>query len=76
MTQGHWTRREAILAASAASLFPAGVAGAENGSMLTRPIPSSGEKLPVIGLGTYDVFDVAGSDNEIATRREIMDLLL
>ena len=26
--------------------------------MLTRAIPSSGEKLPVIGLGTYSVFDV------------------
>ena len=26
--------------------------------MLTRAIPSSGEKLPVIGLGTWEVFDV------------------
>ncbi|PYK45736.1 MAG: aldo/keto reductase, partial [Verrucomicrobia bacterium] len=26
--------------------------------MLTRPIPSSGEKLPVIGLGTWQTFDV------------------
>jgi len=26
--------------------------------MLTRAIPSTGEKLPVIGLGTYNVFDV------------------
>jgi diketogulonate reductase-like aldo/keto reductase len=31
------------------------------GLMLERPIPSSGEKLPVIGLGTSRVFDV-GSD--------------
>ena len=27
--------------------------------MLTRPIPSSGEKLPVIGMGTWQTFDVA-----------------
>ena len=27
--------------------------------MLTRPIPSSGELLPVIGLGTWQTFDVA-----------------
>ena len=26
--------------------------------MVTRSIPSSGEKLPVIGLGTWSVFDV------------------
>jgi aryl-alcohol dehydrogenase-like predicted oxidoreductase len=27
--------------------------------MLTRPIPRTGEALPVIGMGTYDTFDVA-----------------
>ena len=30
-------------------------------AILTRPIPSSGEALPVIGLGTWQTFDV-GSD--------------
>jgi aryl-alcohol dehydrogenase-like predicted oxidoreductase len=29
--------------------------------MLTRPIPSSGEAIPVIGLGTWQTFDVGGS---------------
>jgi diketogulonate reductase-like aldo/keto reductase len=29
-------------------------------SMITRSIPVSGEKLPVIGLGTWQTFDVAG----------------
>ena len=28
-------------------------------AMHTRPIPSSGEKLPVIGMGTWQTFDVA-----------------
>ena len=27
---------------------------------LTRPIPSSGERVPVIGLGTWQTFDVSG----------------
>jgi diketogulonate reductase-like aldo/keto reductase len=31
------------------------------GAMISRPIPSSGEAMPVIGLGTSQVFDV-GSD--------------
>lgn len=30
--------------------------------MLSRPIPSSGEALPVVGLGTWQTFDVALSD--------------
>jgi diketogulonate reductase-like aldo/keto reductase len=40
--------------------------------MLMRPIPSSGEKLPVIGLGTWRTFDVdLTSDN----RRQLSDVL-
>src|SRR5258707_9283784 len=31
-------------------------------AMLTRPIPSSGEAMPVVGLGTSHVFDV-GADS-------------
>lgn len=43
--------------------------------MRTRPIPATGEALPVIGLGTYGVFDVDGSGEEIAARRAILDAL-
>jgi diketogulonate reductase-like aldo/keto reductase len=32
--------------------------------MLTRPIPSTGEQLPVIGLGTWQTFDVRLSSGE------------
>jgi diketogulonate reductase-like aldo/keto reductase len=35
-----------------------GQAKGESSAMLTRAIPSSGEKLPVIGLGTWRAFDV------------------
>ncbi len=59
------TRREAtrLIGASAASLLlPIDAARAqatnEPSTMLTRAIPSSGEKLPVIGLGTWQTFDV------------------
>lgn len=44
--------------------------------MRTREIPGSGELLPVIGLGTYDVFDVAGTAHELAERNAIVELLL
>src|SRR5260370_19809914 len=71
------TRREAarLIAASAAGLFlPSGAARAANESsrMLMRAIPSSGEKLPVIGLGTWRTFDVdLAPDN----RKELEDVL-
>ena len=40
--------------------------------MLTRIIPSSGEKLPVIGLGTWRAFDV---DLSADIRRQLADVL-
>ena len=47
-------------------------AKAESSSMLTRAIPSTGEKLPVIGLGTWQAFDV---DLTAENRRERGDVL-
>jgi aryl-alcohol dehydrogenase-like predicted oxidoreductase len=61
------TRREfATLAAAggAAALAPA--AFAQTPSLVIRPIPSSGEPLPAVGLGTAEVFD---SDDD-ATRQK------
>jgi diketogulonate reductase-like aldo/keto reductase len=59
------TRRQAtrLISASAAGLFlPVHASRAqgtiESSTMLTRAIPSSGERLPVIGLGTWRAFDV------------------
>ncbi len=48
---------------------------ADNADMLNRPIPISGERLSVIGLGTYQVFDVASSTEAIASRRAIVELM-
>jgi diketogulonate reductase-like aldo/keto reductase len=70
-----WTRRDFIQLAAAAGLLPA-VAAAEDEQMMTRSIPSSGEQLPVIGLGTWQVFDVESTPEEINLRRQIVDLLL
>jgi hypothetical protein len=51
-----------LIGASAMGCFFSATARAQSGgeafTMLTRPIPSSGEKLPVIGLGTWQTFDV------------------
>lgn len=57
-----------LAAASAASLVlgaPAAAAdGVPSSAMRTRPIPATGEALPVIGCGTYVGFDVAPGSAE------------
>ncbi len=44
--------------------------------MLTRRIPVSAEALPVVGLGTYQVFDVESNTETIASRRAIVALMV
>ena len=44
--------------------------------MLTRNIPSTGEALPVIGLGTYKGFDTGSSGKERAVLGEVLATLL
>jgi aryl-alcohol dehydrogenase-like predicted oxidoreductase len=41
-------------------------------AMLTRKIPSTGELLPVIGIGTWQTFDVAGDAQSRAPLEEVM----
>jgi diketogulonate reductase-like aldo/keto reductase len=73
------TRREAarLIGAGMAGAFwpvsaPRGQAKAESSTMLMRAIPSSDEKLPAIGLGTWRVFDV---DLMPDNRRQLGDVL-
>ena len=75
------TRRKAarLIAASAAGLFlPSGAARAANESsrMLMRAIPSSGEKLPVIGLGTWQTFDVDLTADNRRQPEEVLSLFV
>jgi diketogulonate reductase-like aldo/keto reductase len=55
-------RRVMLQAAGAAALLSAMTeSAAAPAGLITRPIPRSGERLPAVGLGTYQVFDVAPS---------------
>ena len=45
-------------------------------SMRRRVIPATGERLPVVGLGTYIAFDVDSTPAAIKQRKSIVDLLI
>jgi diketogulonate reductase-like aldo/keto reductase len=45
-------------------------------AMTTRPIPASGELMPVVGLGTSQVFDVGGDGASREKLREVLRLML
>ncbi len=59
-------------AAPAAGGAPAGEQGEEGTAMQTREVPRSGEAIPVIGLGTWQTFDVALGPSERAPRLEVL----
>ena len=68
------SRRRALLAALSGTFIPAAFAQGQN-RIHMKKIPSSGETLPVIGLGTWQTFD-AGSDAAArAPLREVLKLL-
>jgi diketogulonate reductase-like aldo/keto reductase len=70
------SRRQAavVIGAGAASLLLPGMSHgkAEEKEQTQRAIPSSGEKLPVIGLGTWQVFDVGPGRTERAPLEEVV----
>lgn len=43
--------------------------------MLTRAIPSSKELLPVVGVGTWQTFDIGNDRAELDQRREVLEIL-
>jgi diketogulonate reductase-like aldo/keto reductase len=60
-----------VLPISASRIF-----AADSPTMLTRSIPSSGEKLPVIGLGTWQRFDVGTSEVERRPLEHVLSWLV
>jgi diketogulonate reductase-like aldo/keto reductase len=44
--------------------------------IIKRSIPSTGEQLPIVGLGTWRVFDIGESTPERSTRKEVLKTLI
>jgi aryl-alcohol dehydrogenase-like predicted oxidoreductase len=63
-------------AGAALSLNPRLLEGLQRSSMLTRPIPSSGEELPVIGLGSSATFSQVARTEDVTALRSVLRTLL
>ena len=69
-------RREVLiggLTMAAAAATSGGARAAAAGPLITRKIPSSGEPIPVIGLGTSGPFEVGNSPAERAPLKEVLE---
>jgi diketogulonate reductase-like aldo/keto reductase len=68
MDRRHALRTMSALAALA-SMQPL---AAQSQKMLTRTIPATGEPLPIVGLGTWQVFDAGNDSTARAPLREVL----
>lgn len=69
------TRRDCLAlsanACAALTLAPRLLCAQENRSLITRPIPKTGEALPIIGLGSASSFSRSASNDEIAALSDV-----
>ncbi len=69
ITRRSWLQRMAAAAGALAFDPPALLAQAGKADLITRAIPSTGERLPIVGLGSSATFaQVAGSEDAAALR--------
>ncbi|HLU24921.1 MAG TPA: aldo/keto reductase [Longimicrobiales bacterium] len=74
------TRREwlglTLGAGAALTLDPGLLAGALRRELITRPIPSTGERIPVIGLGSSATFSQVARSEDISALRDVLKTLV
>ena len=68
----NYSRREVLqlcgLGGLGLATMPSLFAFSQKNKMEQRAIPISGEKLPLVGLGTWQTFDIGNSDKELEIR--------
>jgi len=67
---------QTLAALGAAGMLPAGLTAPASFPVLTRPITSSGEHIPAIGMGTWQTFDVGGDRYRVADRAQVLRTFL
>src|SRR3990172_537574 len=74
-----YARREIIALAAGIGVvaaLPFGQSRAAAVPVMTRPIPRTGERLPVVGLGTAIVFDIGEDAAKRAERRTVIQTMI
>ena len=61
-----------LAATGAAAALDARIGVARSEAITTRPVPSTGEKLPVVGLGTWITFNVGYDEAARGSCAEVM----
>jgi len=69
-------RRTTLYRLSALSMLPLISRNMLEDKMTTRPIPSSGEALPIVGLGTWQTFDISPNSGDAAPLKEVLRTLI
>ena len=73
------TRRDYLkytaLAGAGLTIQPGLLQALEGGELITRAIPSSGEKLPIVGLGSSATFSSVARSDDVSALREVMRVL-
>ncbi len=76
-----FSRRRVLTVTAGAALATvlaryARTARATEESLKTRPIPHSGEQLPIVGIGTAIIFDFENEPAKYTERRQVMQMLI
>jgi aryl-alcohol dehydrogenase-like predicted oxidoreductase len=73
-----YTRREWISLTAAAAALSADVRRlwAQPAGLITRPIPSSGERIPVVGLGSSATFSQVARSEDVSALREVLKTMV
>jgi aryl-alcohol dehydrogenase-like predicted oxidoreductase len=69
------TRREVLLAMAGAALAPK-LGFAQAPSLITRAIPRTGERLPIVGLGSSATFAQVARSDDVAALRAVLEQMV
>jgi aryl-alcohol dehydrogenase-like predicted oxidoreductase len=75
MTKRRDVLKFTALAGGSLAINPRLLMAATTGDLITRAIPSSGEELPVVGLGSSATFSRVARSNDVSALREVFSAL-
>jgi aryl-alcohol dehydrogenase-like predicted oxidoreductase len=73
LTRRKYLRNSAL--AGAALALPPGLLQALEGDIITRAIPSTGEQIPIVGLGSSATFRTVAESDDVSALRDVLSTL-